>query len=951
MRHLGRQRSLVFARYLVSVALMTTANAPWALSAQVAARPSTVIGGRVSDSRTDRPIVGATVSIEGTRFGALTDSLGDFTIRGAPAGTQVLRAQYIGFSPSRITIDVPSSGWIQQNVSLARHALELKGVQVTADPRSRATGELGTASVIEHEAIRAQTATSLAGVLELVPGVPLQAPGLDDVQQISLRSVPVSVGDPSSGSAAGNLASFGTLIILDGVPLSNNSNLQTVGANQVSLSSSAGGGIDLRRIPATTIERVEVIRGIPSARFGDATQGAIIVDTRAGVVRPELSARFDASTSEASGVGGTRLGARSTGTITTDIARTHVGGGARNDQSTRLSGQVANRLLLGHLDHDQSMGAIVDPVPVVLDSRFDFFRLNDDRPEVSTLPGAESRSHDSGVRFSERVRARAGKQTRIELTTALDVQQQNGFVRSNQLRGATPVTDRLTAGRSIGRFLAGIYNARTDVGGLPRLFYSRLEATNTSSFFGRDQLLRIGGELRSEGNQGSGYQFDIEFPPQSRFNGVRGFDRPRAFSDLPTLQTSSFYVDDRLSFPFDAGPIANVQVGARLDAFHTGNGLFAASQDHAFQPRVNGELVANNWLTLRGGWGRLAKVPSLGELSPSKEYFDVINVNYFANNPAERLAVLTTYLFDPVNPNLGYSTANNAEAGFETRLGSNGASFSFTLFRDAIAGGVGTTSTTSLILREHFALSGAVLGSGKPPVAIEPAQFADSIPILISSPANNTSVVTSGFEAIASLPEIPRLQTRFMIQAAYASSRVSQTGIQFAPDFEDFELQLNRSRSPYYESIIRTGRRLLVTTRIIHQQPVLGLIITGTLQHTLGEKIQNIGPTDSLSFAGYVTRSGTLVPVPAAQRGDPQYADVRAPRKSILATAQVSPADWLFSFQVSKTLPLDGRFSFFAFNSFDRQGRFGSSTTISRPYQSTRFGLELTVPLAGEKWH
>ena len=36
-----------------------------------------------------------------------------------------------------------------------------------------------------------------------------------------------------------------------------------------------------------------------------------------------------------------------------------------------------------------------------------------------------------------------------------------------------------------------------------------------------------------------------------------------------------------------------------------------------------------------------------------------------ANEPAERLAMLTTFVFDPTNPELGYSIADRAEAGFE----------------------------------------------------------------------------------------------------------------------------------------------------------------------------------------------------------------------------------------------------------------------------------------------
>jgi hypothetical protein len=137
-----------------------------------------------------------------------------------------------------------------------------------------------------------------------------------------------------------------------------------------------------------------------------------------------------------------------------------------------------------------------------------------------------------------------------------------------------------------------------------------------------------------------------------------------------------------------------------------------------------------------------------------------------------------------------------------------------------------------------------------------------------------------------------------------------------------------------------------VTTRLIHQQPRVGLVITGTVQLTLREIRQNLGATDTLSFAGYITRAGVLVPVPAADRTQPQFRDLRLARAGLI-DPQKAPADWLFSLQVSKTLPFDGRFSFYAFNAFDRIGNYGGRTTVPRLYPSVRFGAELTLPLPG----
>ena len=214
-------------------------------------------------------------------------------------------------------------------IRLASNPLAMNEVVVTADRNRQVGGELGTGSVIDRDAIRNLGAASLAGVLELVPGSVLQPPGLDGSQQVSLRTVPVSPAVLSVGAAgaprrsAQQLAAFGTQIIIDDIPVSNNANLQSLGPRaELSFSSVAGGGVDLRRIPAATLERVEVVRGIASSRYGDLTSGVVLVETRAGRMTPDLQLQSDPQTVEASSVGGVAIGSAQTVSAAVDATRT-----------------------------------------------------------------------------------------------------------------------------------------------------------------------------------------------------------------------------------------------------------------------------------------------------------------------------------------------------------------------------------------------------------------------------------------------------------------------------------------------------------------------------------------------------------------------------------------------------------------------------------------------------
>jgi hypothetical protein len=903
------------------------------------------VTGTVAESESGAPIPGAILELEGVGLSRWTiaDSLGRFGLPSVPPGPQVLRVRRVGFAESRVPFVAPTSGTVTLHVRLARVALKLEQVTVTADPTGRARGELGTASVVDREAIANQTAASLQGILELTPGVPLSPPGLDGVQQISLRTIPVSI--PGEGSG-GSIGSFGTLIVLDGVPLSNNANLQSTGPRgELSPVSSAGGGVDLRLIPASTLERVEVIRGIPSARYGDLTQGAIVVDTRAGVVRPELLGRYDARTVELSAVGGRQFFGNQLGSGTFDVARTRLAPGFRDDEVTRLTANLAHRAAWR-----RDPGAPLEaPAGITLDSRVDIFQLLQDTPEQPDVrPGYATRSRDNGVRVLERLRIGTGSR-RLEATGSLSLTRQRSSVQSLLLRGALPFTDRIAEGRAIGKFIGGQFLSRVELEGEPWLAFARVEGIAEGALGGFTHTARIGTELRREWNAGAGYQFDIEFPPQVSFNGVNGFDRPRRYDDIAPLVTSSLYADDRIQRTLGRGVAVELQAGARLDVLHDGSTWASGSRDAVLQPRLNAQLSPVSWIRLRGGFGRTAKTPSLAQLSPGLQYYDIVNVNWYTNDPAERLAVLTTFIRDLENPQLGFTKARKAEAGIEIDVPRTDAVVTLVRFDDRVLDAVSRNRRPDFLIRDRFQLSDSTIGTGQPPTIIEPPFAQDTIPILLDRPGNVFDLESRGWEVTALLPEIAAIRTKVELQGAWIESSVRTDALDFGPfnRFSDFQVDPARPRTPYWEGYTRTAQRGLLTARVIHHQAPLGLILTGTFQFSFDEEVRDVGATDTLAFAGYLTRDGQLVPVPAAQRTDPQYADLRGPRVGLLAAPDARADDWFMSLQVAKTLPYDGKVSFYAFNVLDRVGKYATAGAGGRLHPPVRFGLELTMPLGG----
>ena len=151
------------------------------------------------------------------------------------------------------------------------HNIRLREVVVTATPSDAP----GTSSLIGHNAIRHIQATDLSDLSQLLPGVLTRNPDLNSPAVFTVRS--------ATYENATN--ALGTAILVDGMRLNNNMNMQQLGLEgQGSLfNSSALSGFDVRSISPASIESVEVIRGVPSARYGDATSGVVLVNSKAGL--------------------------------------------------------------------------------------------------------------------------------------------------------------------------------------------------------------------------------------------------------------------------------------------------------------------------------------------------------------------------------------------------------------------------------------------------------------------------------------------------------------------------------------------------------------------------------------------------------------------------------------------------------------------------------------------
>ena len=895
-------------------------------SAAAHAQSTGTLLGRVTARGDQRPVDGALVILENSPLTTRSDATGAWRIARVPAGPVVVRVRRFGFAEARLDLDLRAGDTLRVDVTLATVPLRLERVRVTADARSRADGTIASATVIGRAAIENQVAASLAGVLELVPGVPIAPPGLAGAQQVSLRTAPANF---ASGPGAQDVTALGTSIILDGVPLSNNANLQSLGGRgELSLATNAGAGVDLRAIPASMLERVEVIRGVPPARYGDLTQGAVIVDTRTAPSPLELLARGDLRSMATTLRGGRQLGPDRVGAAFADVTSTRISPGLNDDVARRVAFDVALRSTTR-----RGGGS---------DLRLQTALVTQDSPEQpDVLPGRAVSSRNLTVRLLGRWRSAAADQTHLEATYSATMQRQHSTSGIFKTSGATPFTDRLTPGRSTGRYIGGSYLADVSLEGAPMLGYGRIEWLQPSA------RRRAGAELRAEYNGGAGYSFAVDRPPQVLFNGIRGFDRPRRFDSVPPLTIAALYAEQSLQRGLGAFGQGELEFGARADALVPDAHSPASVRQWLLSPRVNAQLVPAGWIRLHAAAGRTAKAPTLGSLWPAPQWFDLVNVNWYANTPSERLAVLTTETRDPTNRRLGFTTMQKREVGVELtaeRIGTMDVVF----FDERTHGGVGFDRYTDAVFVNRYLLGNTIPGSGSPPVLIEPPYAIDTVPITIDRPGQVLDAISDGVEATVSLRHIDALRLDVQLQGAWAHTRFSQHGLEFGvgrSSFDQFQTDARLRRIPVWDGYTRDARRGVLGARLAHHQPAAGLLVSAVIQWYVGERTQDVARIDTLSWSGYLTRTGQYTAVPAANRTESAYADLRQPRRGISTVSDTRANDWLASLQLAKTIATDGRLTVYAFNAFNREGKFATATRASRLFSTVQFGAELVLPV------
>jgi iron complex outermembrane recepter protein len=222
-----------------------------------------VLTGRITDRRTGLPVAAAAITMSVPEHATSSRADGSYRIE-VPAGRREIRVQALGYRVSRDTVDITANATASRDIALTPSVLDLQQVVVTGTRRQDRTVVDAPVPIDVFTArdIKMSGRTETAAILAML------AP--------SLNFPRTSVSDGTDHVRPATLRGLGpdqVLILVNG-KRRHTSSLVNVN-NTVGRGSSA---VDLNAIPASAIERIEVLRDGAAAQYGsDAIAGVINV--------------------------------------------------------------------------------------------------------------------------------------------------------------------------------------------------------------------------------------------------------------------------------------------------------------------------------------------------------------------------------------------------------------------------------------------------------------------------------------------------------------------------------------------------------------------------------------------------------------------------------------------------------------------------------------------------
>jgi len=906
-------------------------------NAQTPKRESFTVRITVTDSLSKETIIGAALQMKSLGIYAVTDMNGVGTMINVPRGQAAVEISCLGYESVVRTINVTKE--LVLSVRLIETSLQLKEVSVVA--KNSAAGA-ATSSQIGRQAIEHLQATNLGDLMQLLPGATMQSPDLTVASSLQLRNASNAGFDKNN--------SFGTSIVVDGVPVSNNANIESnLGGNN----NTAGQGVDLRQISADNIESVEIIRGIPSAEYGDLTSGAVIVKSKSGKSPYEIRTKVNPTTINTSLGKGFAFGKKG-GFLNTNFDYAQAWGDPRRKDESfdrySMSLNYGNTFFKKWRTNTKfSFSGLLDWSGQDPDAKIDgtenyqtnnSYKLSHDGKIAIDLPLMRTLSYVIGV---STVQSESYKKAKVAVPT--------GFL---------PMLSSRETGYFEVPYETSSYLAGGGTISNPQDLFAKI-----SNSFGFKLLkswthqIGMGVEYRYEQNKALGYyNDDPNRPLKPNSDG-----RPRPYYDIPSISQVSGYVEDKMSWKM-LGMKTNLSAGLRYTMLQPGK----EEQVWALSPRINASVAVSKNIELRLGFGQNAKTPGLTHLYPDKKYIDREAANTVTEpNELDRIVMYHTRVFD-VQRSVGLKNAVNTkyELGIDFKLPDD-RSITIIAYQDVTPNGFGNYSDYFTYLAEYYTKDHGLKYNigGKPTLdpTTAPARV-DTVYATKGQFGNTKWARGRGLEFDANLGRINSLNTTLYINGAYMESSSKTAGIDYgSPDgFTNNPKYPDKDTPPFkfiYNSgwLVSTSRSFNSSFRAVTNIPLLRMVMSNTIYvswytyqgNTTRKKIP-IG-----YIAANLNGGVDTYPITDAMLADKDFeikgfslAKGIIDNSDDLPSKSVTPI-WNISTRLTKEISKYAGFSFFVNNTlfyepWQRSSTYSTSLT-QRNTGKFSFGMELFLKL------
>ncbi|MGX5820905.1 TonB-dependent receptor [Chitinophaga lutea] len=814
----------------------------------------------------------------------------------------------------------------------------LPEVFITASEAKKA---MTSTSVIDQKAMQHLQPSSFADLMELLPGGRAKDPSLTTMNQIRLREA----YEPTSNY---DISSLGTAFIIDGAPVNTSANLQSsarfFATDPNEARNTVNKGVDMRTISTDQIEKIEVVRGIPSVEYGDLTSGVVNIERKKGYM--PYAARFKADGfSKLFSLGkGWELPAQGL-KLNADLGYLNAKADPRDNFQNY---QRINASVRAEKSWQNAAGRYTWNGALDYSTNFDNKRTD---PDNGYAPVDRYKSTFNAYTVQTGLRRESARKGALmqswDLSARLNYQRDKiDAVKWVQARTATVLTNSMTAGDHDVTYLTPGYVSELVVDGQPLNAYFKAATQLGFKTSALDHQVRLGLETNYSKNFGKGQVYDMMFPTNPNAPNAR----PRAFDTIPGMLNQAFFAEDKIAVKL-GGHTVTTALGVRGMALLGMDSRYTIANKPYVDPRINtrwelpGIAAGRHILhaTFGAGYGLHTKMPTLAQLYPDAQYTDIVQLNFYHNNPAFRKANAVTYISDRRNFDLKPAVNRKFEINGDFEL--NGNRLSLTWFDERLTTGFRSASTYERFAYKKYDNASVDPGNLTEAPATSDFTYTEGAQYYgFSTTINGSSMFKQGLEFSFTSKRVKALNTRFSMNGAYFRTTYRNTYPLY--DVSDINAVYNgdirQLIALYTESDGEVREQLNTNVTVDTYLPKLGLTLSTSLQNvwfTAGQEDWRSGMPEK-----YWDIDGNEYAYTEASKNAPVLNTFYKNYSAAFFYRRVIPIDLQVNLKATKEFKYAAIAMFVnRLFTYTPDYMFNGTKVVRNPFNSPYFGMEMNI--------